>query len=162
MSTSLKYEDVQEILAKWKASEGPTAEEQATFQENIINELQDPEKLKEYQANIEKVGVWANQVDASFATVTRGLKDMVDKNGDKFPELAGFSNEWNGYSAVGFPSSPWVTMGANIYWFNVAMDCATQPLARCRVSAGYDSQAYVYIVALVTVVISLTAGAPRL
>lgn len=104
-ATTLTYQDVQVILAQWKAGDGPTPEEQATFQENAIKELNDPEKVQEFQANVEKVGVWANEVDASFGKVTRGLKDMVDRYGSKFPELAGFRDEWNGYNAVGFSSN---------------------------------------------------------
>ena len=106
MSTgsTLTYEDVQAILAQWKAR-GTTPEEQDEFLENATRDLQDPEKAKAYQANIEQVGVWANEVDAAFDRVTRSLEDMVQRYGSKFPELAGFRDDWNGYNAVGLEFS---------------------------------------------------------
>ena len=106
MSTgsTLTYEAVQAILAQWKAR-GTTPEEQDEFLENATHDLQDPEKAKAYQANIEQVGVWANEVDAAFDRVARSLEDMVQRHGSKFPELASFRDDWKGYNAVGFFAS---------------------------------------------------------
>ena len=78
--STLTYEDVQAVLAQWKTS-GPTPEEQDQFLDDATRDLQDPEKAKAYQANIEQVGVWANEVDAAFDRVTRSLEDMVQRYG---------------------------------------------------------------------------------
>ena len=69
-ASTLTYKEVKVVLSQWKTS-GPTPEEQDEFFDNATRDLQDPEKAKEYQANIEQVGVWANKVDASFDRVTR-------------------------------------------------------------------------------------------
>lgn len=98
--TPLSRQQIQSILEQWKANGGPSPEEQQRFQEAVTNDLNDPEKVKGYQANIEEVGKWANEVDESFGRVTRGMQDMVDRYGSKFPELAGFRDDWNGYNAV--------------------------------------------------------------
>ncbi|TEB26954.1 hypothetical protein FA13DRAFT_1795203 [Coprinellus micaceus] len=78
-ASTLTYDEVKAVLSQWKAS--------------------GPEKAKAYQANIEQVGVWANEVDAAFDRVTRSLQDMVERYGSRFPELAGFRDDWNGYNA---------------------------------------------------------------
>lgn len=98
-ASTLTYEEVKAVLSQWKAS-GTTPEQQDEFFDNATRDLQDPEKAKGYQANIEQVGVWANEVDASFDRVTRGMEDMVQRYGSKFPELAGFRDDWNGYNGV--------------------------------------------------------------
>ncbi|TEB33804.1 hypothetical protein FA13DRAFT_1789631 [Coprinellus micaceus] len=97
-ASTLTYEEVKAILSQWKAS-GTTPEQQDQFFDDATRDLQDPEKDKEYQANVEQVGVWANEVDAAFGRVMRSMEDMVQRYGSQFPELAGFRDDWNGYNA---------------------------------------------------------------
>lgn len=117
---TLSYNDVQQRLAQWKTSGGPTQEEQDKFMEDAINDLNDAEKAKAFQANIEQVGIWANDVDAAFARVKRGLADMVRKYGTTFPELAGFRDDFNGYN------ERWVSH------LNLSRDVASQHVTLLR------------------------------
>ena len=91
--------DVQKVLDSWAAAGGPTDEEKIEFAEGALHELRnDPNQV--FQENVKQVAVWANQVDASFNTVTRGFEDMVKQYGAQFPALAGFLSEWIGYRTV--------------------------------------------------------------
>ncbi|KAJ2924806.1 hypothetical protein H1R20_g12280, partial [Candolleomyces eurysporus] len=75
----------------------PTDQEKIAFANAVIEQLDDDEMVKKFQENVQQVGVWANQIDASFDKVTRKFTEMVDKYGKDFPGFSDYKNEWVGY-----------------------------------------------------------------
>jgi hypothetical protein len=95
-------QDSLNIPEVWRASGGPSQEEQDQFINGAIKSLSDPQQVGQFEQNVEEVGVWANEVDAAFDRVTRGFMDMVAKYGKDFPELYMFLADWKTYNAVRF------------------------------------------------------------
>ncbi|RXW21453.1 hypothetical protein EST38_g4411 [Candolleomyces aberdarensis] len=60
----------------------PTEQEKNAFADAVIEQLSDDETVRKFQEDVKQVGVWANQIDASFDKVTRKFTEMVDKYGD--------------------------------------------------------------------------------
>ena len=83
----------------------PTDQEKIAFANAVIEQLDDDEMVKKFQENVQQVGVWANQIDASFDKVTRKFTEMVDKYGKDFPGFSDYKNEWVGYYQVILTSS---------------------------------------------------------
>jgi len=95
-AATLPLRDFQKVLDTWATTTGPSDDEVIEFAEGALRELRnDPNQ--QFQDNVKQVAVWANQVDASFNTVTRGFEDMVSRYGQQFPQLANYLNEWKGY-----------------------------------------------------------------
>ncbi|KAJ2918841.1 hypothetical protein MD484_g1628, partial [Candolleomyces efflorescens] len=94
-ATTLLGEGAEEILLRWKA-QGPTDAEVIAYCDAAIAELDS--NPTEFQKNVQEVGVWANEIDASFDRITRNLSDIVTKYGKDFPKLSEFSDEWTGYN----------------------------------------------------------------
>ncbi|KAJ2912041.1 hypothetical protein MD484_g8367, partial [Candolleomyces efflorescens] len=86
------------IPEAWRASGGPSQEEQDQYINGAIKSLGDPEQVVQFQQNVEEVGVWANDVDAAFDRVTRGFVDIVAKYGKDFPGLSAFLADWKTYN----------------------------------------------------------------
>ncbi|RXW16928.1 hypothetical protein EST38_g8925 [Candolleomyces aberdarensis] len=75
----------------------PTEQEKNAFADAVIEQLSDDETVRKFQEDVKQVGVWANQIDASFDKVTRKFTEMVDKYGKDFPGFSDYKNEWIGY-----------------------------------------------------------------
>ncbi|KAF5323039.1 hypothetical protein D9611_009337 [Ephemerocybe angulata] len=94
----LSYSDAEQIMATWAKSGGPTDEEKIKFADEALALLADDDMAAKFQDNVKQVGVWANQIDASFDRVTRSFADMVAKYGSDFPGFAAYNTEWIGYN----------------------------------------------------------------
>ncbi|KAJ2914562.1 hypothetical protein MD484_g5813, partial [Candolleomyces efflorescens] len=93
--TTLHGEGTEAVLLRWSA-QGPTDAEVIAYCDAAIAELESTPT--DFEKNVQEVGVWANDIDASFDQTTRKFSDIVKKYGKDFPELKGYSDEWQGYN----------------------------------------------------------------
>ncbi|KAJ2918276.1 hypothetical protein MD484_g2100, partial [Candolleomyces efflorescens] len=77
-------------------AQGPTDAEVITYCSAAIAELN--RAPTDFEKNVQEVGVWANDIDASFDRTTRKFSDLVKKYGKDYPGLKDYSNEWQGYN----------------------------------------------------------------
>ena len=129
---------IDQLFKTWAADGGPTEDEKNQYADAASELLDDDEMVAQFTANVEKVGTWANDVDASFDKVNRTFADMVDKYGGSFPGLSNFKNDWTGYTNVrSFISLSDFTL-IDVF-MSIALGRPPKSLSRCRIRARCDS-----------------------
>ncbi|KAJ2916563.1 hypothetical protein MD484_g3870, partial [Candolleomyces efflorescens] len=75
----------------------PSDQDKLDFANAALEQLSDDQAVQQFEDNVKQVGTWANQVDASFDTVTRKFEQMVETYGKQFPGFSSYKDEWVGF-----------------------------------------------------------------